>query len=82
MTGFTFKTYRCEWRVCWINVDQYGQEVDEYKFEPFPTREEALNYRALVAHEHQYVKERWIPNDATNDYQECVVRYREVQVQV
>jgi hypothetical protein len=78
--GWIFKTYRVEWLVQNICVDQYGSKVSVESSVPFPTQDAALTYRNKAAHQHKYIKERWIPNDPAHDYLECIIQYKEVLV--
>ena len=80
MDKFKYKTYRCEWQLQFITVDQYGKTMRVDRVIPFATYDEAKEARPNYAVEHKYVKERWIPKDATNDYQEVEISYREVEV--
>ena len=80
MTDFKFKTYRCEWQIQFITVDQYEQVTGVYRTIPFPTLEEATAARPEYAEPHQWVKSRWVPKDRTSDYQEVEINYKEVLV--
>jgi len=81
MTEFRIKTLRCEWQVVIQQVDQYGRWADgRVVLASWPTYEEA--YVDLLNHgyEHEYVKGRWIPNDAISAYEWLEVQYREVEI--
>lgn len=41
---FTYKIFREEWRVEFIEVDQYDKDQRVYESVTFPTKEEAWNY--------------------------------------
>jgi hypothetical protein len=82
MKNFRTKTIRCEWQVVIQQVDQYGCNYPNSAvvLDRWPTAEEA--YADLPNHgrEHEFVKGRWIPNDAISAYEWLEVQYREVEV--
>ncbi len=82
MTDFHIKTLRCEWQVVIQQVDEYGCNYPNSAvvLARWPTAEEA--YRDLPNHgyEHEYVKGRWIPNDAICAAEWLEVQYREVEI--
>jgi hypothetical protein len=80
MDGYTYKTYRQEWRVNCVEVDQYDRNPQTYASASFPTREEAEAYRETIAAPHKYVVGRWVPNDATHSYVDVYVQRTEVLV--
>lgn len=81
MSEFKFKTYRCEWLVKYIGIDQYGEEIYCYKTHAFTSYDEAKANLPLLAVEHEFVKSRWIPkDDLKTEYKQAVIGYREVEV--
>jgi hypothetical protein len=82
MTEFRIKTLRCEWQVVIQEVDQYGCSIHDSRFvlARWPTYEEAYTDLPNHGREHEYVKGRWIPDDAISDYEWLEVQYREVEV--
>lgn len=81
MTGFKYKTYRCEWQIVSQPVGQYGENDGEATvLWSWPTYEQALADRPNHGYEHEYVKSRWVPT-AAGDYEMLEIRYKEVLVQ-
>jgi hypothetical protein len=82
MTDFRIKTLRCEWQVVIQQVDQYGCNYSNSAvvLARWPTYEKAYNDLKNYGYEHEFVKGRWIPNDATSAYEWLEVQYREVEV--
>jgi len=81
MSSFKYKTYRCEWQIVNQPVGQYGENHGEATvLWSWPTYEQALADRPNFGHEHQYVKDRWVPTGG-NDYEVLEIRYKEVIVQ-
>lgn len=80
--GFVHKTYRCEWQIVIQQVDQYGCNYPNgaVVLGRWPTAEDAYNDLPNHGHEHEYVKGRWVPNDAISTYEWLEVQYREVIV--
>lgn len=79
--GFETKVTRCEWQVVIQQVDQYGKDAGTPKvLKSWPTAEQAWSDLINHGFEHKHVKGRWIPNGATNGYEQLDVRYREVAV--
>jgi hypothetical protein len=77
---YEYITRRKEWSVDIIQVDQYGTEQSIVSRKPFPTRELAEHFRSAEHRQHPYVSERWIPRNRGSEYEEVIVRYREVPV--
>lgn len=80
LTTWEHKTYRIEWCVMHVEVDQYGIEQGTLDTFPFATKGEAERFRPEVAEQHKYVKGRWIPKDAKHTYVETIIRRRETLV--
>ena len=81
MSGsWEYRTYRVEWQVQSVEVDQYDQNPRIYATASFPSREEADAHRREIAQPHAYVSGRWVPYDAPHSYVDCYVRYVEVRV--
>ena len=80
--GFVYKTYRCEWQIVIQQVDQYGRPLpnSEIILARWPTADQAYVDLSNHGYEHEYVKGRWIPNDAISVYEYLEVHYREVIV--
>ena len=80
---FIYKTYRCEWQLQTVNVDQYGQTMSVESYISYPTRAEAEAAREVYAVPNRHAM-RWHPKDAAgkavNDYQQVDIVYREVEV--
>lgn len=82
MTSFKYKTYRCEWQIVSQPVGQYGEDYGQATvLWSWPTYEEALADRPNHGYEHEFVKDRWVPN-GSNGYEDLEIRYREVEVTV
>ena len=82
MTDFKYKTYRCEWQIVNQPVGQYGEDAGvALVLAIWPTYEEALADRPYHGYEHQYVKDRWVPNGA-GGYENLEIRYKEVEITV
>lgn len=79
MIEFEYRTYRVEWQVQSVTVDQYDQNPVIYARKSFATKSEAEEYRKQIAKPHQYTS-RWVPNDATHSYVDCYIRRVEVFV--
>jgi len=80
MTGFKYKTYRCEWQIVSQPVGQYGENDGEATvLWSWPTYEEALTDRHNHGCEDEFVKDRWHPNGG-NGYKILEIRYKEVLV--
>lgn len=82
MKNFRTKTLRCEWQVVIQQVDQYGSKCQHpaVVLDSWPTAEEAYNDLPNHGYEDEYVKGRWIPNNAMCAYEWLEVQYREVEV--
>ncbi len=82
MKVFKTKTFRCEWQVVIQQVDQYGCPIRDSKviLDRWPTPDEAYADLPNHGYEHEFVKGRWIPNDAISAYEWLEVQYREVEV--
>lgn len=81
MTEFKYKTFRCEWQVVNQPVGQYGENDGAATvLRAWPTYEEALADRPNHGYEHKFVKDRWIPNEAADEYQILEILYREIMV--
>jgi hypothetical protein len=79
MVKFKYKTYRCEWQIQFINVDQYGYHTGVYKYIPFPTRDEAWDHMPQVAVKNEYTLQ-WHPKDEPSTYKVVSVVYKEVEI--
>ena len=80
MSGFKCKMFRCEWQIVSQPVGQYGEnDGSATVLWSWPTYEEALADRHNHGYEHEFVKDRWIPNGA-GEYEMLESRYREVLV--
>jgi len=83
MTTFRTKTLRCEWQVV-VTQQTYDYDYTRHTsakvLSRWPTAEEAYNDLSNHGYEHKYVKNRWVPNDATSEYECLEVRYQEVLV--
>lgn len=78
---YTYKKYRCEWQVLHGEIDQYGMNFKPYEVHSFPTREEAIAYRALpTVAEYNLFNLTWMPVDAPHGYCRTDVSYKEVEV--
>ena len=82
MTEFRIKTFRCEWQVVIQQVDQYGCAIRDSQtiLARWPTYEEAYADLPNHGYESEFVKGRWIPDDATLLYEYLEVQYREVEI--
>ena len=80
MSGFKCKMFRCEWQIVNQPVGQYDENNGEATvLWSWPTYEEALADRSNHGYEHEFVKDRWIPNEA-GEYEMLEIRYKEVLV--
>ena len=78
--NFDHKIYRCEWQIVINNVDQYGNYGDQITVASFPTFQMAFDKLPDYGYQHEFVKERWIPNNKEHDYQILDIQYKEVRV--
>jgi hypothetical protein len=78
--NWSFITYRVEWCVEIVEVDQYEKEMSTLYVKPFPTKEEAEKHISEITTPDKYVEGRLIWKNAANSYHNCRIRRREVKV--
>ncbi len=75
---FEHKIYRCEWLIVIQEVDQYGNNMNEKTIlNAFPRYYMAFEKMPEYGYEHEFVKGRWIPLNASHGYEELQIQYRE-----
>jgi hypothetical protein len=79
MTRYNYKTYRVEWAIEFINVDQYGKPLDIYWSMPFPTLEEAKEHILTICSYDEHLM-RYRPLGTNSNYKEGRIRYRETLI--
>ena len=80
MTGFKYKTVRCEWQIVSQPVGQYGENDGAAAvLWSWPTYEEAAADMPNHGYQHQYVKDRWLPKNFSGN-EELRIRYKEVEI--
>lgn len=78
MTEFQLKTYRCVWATECYETDDHGRRYGRTLYtKDWPTRDEALTDLRRVAHPHEHVRGRWVPNEAPHTYVDAGVSYYE-----
>jgi hypothetical protein len=80
---YMYRTFRVEWVVKIVLVDQYGKE-DVFQ-PPFyesvhPTREDAVAELERVTRPHQYIKGRRVSNMISHEYHDCYVTTRQTLI--
>lgn len=82
MDDFKYKTYRCEWQLRFITVDQYGQTMKVTRKIAYPSLKAARDDLDFYAVENEWVKGRFHPKGDNNEYHQVDIGYEEVPVEV